>query len=189
MPYTPAPDEMRYCTQCAHPVVLKVPAGDHLPRYVCEHCGAIHYQNPRLVVGCIPEWESRVLLCRRAIEPRQGYWTLPAGFLENGETVQAGARRETFEEALAEVEIGALLALVNVPHVRQVHLFFRARLTQAKFGAGAESLEAALFEEREIPWAELAFPSVRYALETFFADRRRGHFEFHIHTWRKPATL
>lgn len=184
----PTPDEIRYCGHCGQRVVLKVPPGDHLPRYVCEHCGTIHYQNPRMVVGCIPEWQRRILLCRRAIEPRKGFWTLPAGFLENGETVEQGARRETLEEALAEVEIGALLALVNVPHVQQVHLFFLATLTDAHYGAGAESLEAALFDEAAIPWGDLAFPSVRYALETFFADRRRGHFEFHIHTWLKPAS-
>lgn len=183
----PTPDEMRYCGHCGQPVVLKVPPGDHLPRYVCEHCGTIHYQNPRIVVGCIPEWQRRVLLCRRAIEPRKGFWTLPAGFLENGETVEQGAQRETLEEALAEVEIGALLALVNVPHVRQVHLLFLASLSEPRYGAGAESLEAALFDEAAIPWTDLAFPSVRYALETFFSDRRRGRFEFHIHTWLKPA--
>lgn len=183
----PTPDEMHFCGQCGHPVALKVPPGDHLPRYVCEHCGAIHYQNPRMVVGCIPQWDGQVLLCRRAIEPRKGFWTLPAGFLENGETVEQGAQRETLEEALAEVEIGALLALVNVPHVRQVHLFFIAQLKQARYGAGDESLEAALFDEGAVPWPEFAFPSVRYALEMYFADRRRGHFAFHIHTWRKPG--
>ncbi|MGB9428944.1 MAG: NUDIX hydrolase [Gammaproteobacteria bacterium] len=177
---------MKFCAQCGHEVAVKIPPGDHLPRYMCEHCGTIHYQNPRLVVGCVAEWEGRVLLCRRAIEPRAGYWTLPAGFLENGETVEQGALRESREEALAELEILAPLALVNVPHVNQVHFMFRARLIQGQHGVGAESLETALLGEAEIPWAEIAFPSVRYTLERFFEDRRNGRLGFHITTWRKP---
>jgi ADP-ribose pyrophosphatase YjhB (NUDIX family) len=181
------PMTMNYCDCCGHPVVLKTPPGDHLPRYVCEHCGTIHYQNPRLVVGCVAQWQDKVLLCKRAIEPRAGFWTLPAGFLENDETVEQGALRETREEALAEAEIIAPLALVNVPHVHQVHLFFRAQLIAGRHGTGAESLDTSLIEEGSIPWPEIAFPSVRYALEAFFADRRRGHFEFHVSTWRKPA--
>lgn len=179
---------MKFCTHCGHPLVLKTPPGDHLPRYVCEHCGAIHYENPRVVVGCVAEWQHKVLLCRRAIEPRAGLWTLPAGFLENDETVEQGARRESREEALAEVEILAPLALVNVPHVHQVHLMFRARLAQGRHGVGPESLETGLFDEASIPWPEIAFPSVRYTLECFFADRRREQFEFHITTWSKPLS-
>ncbi|MGH8280265.1 MAG: NUDIX hydrolase [Gammaproteobacteria bacterium] len=177
---------MHFCRNCGRPVVLKVPPGDHLPRYVCEHCGTIHYQNPRVVVGSIPVRGERVLLCRRAIEPRRGLWTLPAGFLENDETVEQGAARETLEEALATVEIGKLFALVNVPHVHQVHLFFLATLPEERYGVGAETLETALYAEAEVPWPQIAFPSVRFALETFFADRRRGGFAFHIHTWRQP---
>lgn len=177
---------MHFCSNCGRPVVLKVPPGDHLPRFVCEHCGSIHYQNPRLVVGCVAEWQGKVLLCKRAIEPRAGFWTLPAGFLENDETVEQGAQRESREEALAEVQILAPLALVNVPHVHQVHLMFRALLAQGRHAVGAESLETGLFDEAGIPWAEIAFPSVRYTLECFFADRHRGRFEFHITTWRKP---
>lgn len=169
-------------------MALKIPPGDHLPRYVCIHCGTIHYQNPRLVVGCVAEWQGLVLLCKRAIEPRAGFWTLPAGFLENDETVEQGAQRESREEALAEVEILAPLALVNVPHVHQVHLMFRARLAHGHHGVGLESLETGLFNEADIPWEEIAFPSVRYTLECYFKDRRRGQFEFHITTWHKPVS-
>lgn len=178
---------MNYCDTCGHPVVLKTPPGDHLPRYVCEHCGAIHYQNPRLVVGCVAQWQGKVLLCKRAIEPRAGCWTLPAGFLENDETVEQGALRETREEALAEVANLVPLALVNVPHVHQVHLMFRGELLRGQHAAGTESLETGLFEETAIPWQEIAFPSVRYTLQSFFSDRQRGWFEFHTTTWRKAA--
>lgn len=178
---------MNYCAHCGHPMTFKTPLGDHLPRYVCDHCGAIHYQNPRLVVGCVAQWQNKVLLCKRAIEPRAGFWTLPAGFLENDETVEQGALRETREEALAEVENLVPLALVNVPHVHQVHLMFRGELVQGRHAVGAESLETGLFDETAIPWPEIAFASVRYTLECFFADRRRGQFEFHITTWRKVA--
>ncbi|HET7921713.1 MAG TPA: NUDIX hydrolase [Gammaproteobacteria bacterium] len=178
---------MNFCSHCGQPVSLATPPGDHLPRYVCAACGTVHYQNPKLVVGCLCEWQDRVLLCRRAIEPRAGYWTLPAGFMENDETVEQGAARETREEALAEAVDLAPLALVNVPHVNQVHLMFRAGLREGRFGAGTETLEAALVAEADIPWVDIAFPSVRFALERFFEDRRRGEFGFHLHTWRKPA--
>jgi ADP-ribose pyrophosphatase YjhB (NUDIX family) len=180
---------MNYCSQCGHELVVKMPPGDHLPRHVCERCGAIHYQNPKLVVGCLCEWQDKVLLCRRAIEPRAGFWTLPAGFMENGETVEHGAARETREEALAEVDALAPLALVNVPHVDQVHLMFRGRLRDGRFGAGAETLEAALYNEKDIPWVEIAFPSIRYTLERYFEDRRRGEFGFHITTWQNPVPV
>lgn len=179
---------MNYCEHCGHPVVVKIPPGDHLPRFVCEYCGRIHYRNPLMVVGCVAEWQGRILMCRRAIEPRKGYWTLPAGFLENDETVEQGAARETREEALATVEDLVPFALVNIPHVHQVHLFFRTQLLQGKHGVGAETLQTGLFEEDHISWPEIAFPSVRYALECYLDDRRRGQFEFHISTWRKPVS-
>jgi len=166
---------------------VAIPPGDHLPRYVCEACGSIHYQNPRMVVGCLAEWQGRILLCRRAIEPRKGFWTLPAGFMENDETTEQAAMRETAEEAMAEVEILAPLALVNVPHISQVHFMFRGRLKDGRHGAGPESLETVLADERDIPWGEIAFPSVRYALERFCEDRRRGTFGFHVSTWEKAA--
>jgi ADP-ribose pyrophosphatase YjhB (NUDIX family) len=179
---------MNYCNQCGHTLVMKTPVGDHLARHVCEHCGTIHYQNPKLVVGCVCEWDTRVLLCLRAIDPRAGYWTLPAGFMENGETVEQGAARETREEALAEVETLTPLALVNVPHVNQVHLMFRGQLRDGRFGAGAETLEARLCGEIDIPWEKIAFPSVTYTLERYFEDRRRGRFGFHVTTWQKSIT-
>lgn len=179
---------LRYCEACGHPTEEKIPSGDHLPRRVCAHCGRIHYQNPRMVVGCVADWQDKVLLCKRAIEPRAGLWTLPAGFLENNETVEEGALRETREEALANVKHPVPFALVNVPHVHQVHLFFRAQLEHGRHGVGAETLETGLFDAAGIPWAEIAFPSVRYALECYLADRSRGRFEFHISTWRRPLS-
>jgi ADP-ribose pyrophosphatase YjhB (NUDIX family) len=154
---------------------MRIPEGDHLPRRICPACAAVHYENPRIVVGCVPEADDgRILICLRAIEPRRGYWTIPAGFMENGETLSAGAARECQEEALAEVEMGALLALVDIPEAQQVHVFFRAKLTSAAFGAGIESLDAKLVEPRDIPWGELAFPSTRFALECFMRDRLTG---------------
>jgi len=171
---------VKFCSHCGQPVTLRTPEGDHLPRHVCEACGTIHYQNPKLVVGCVPEYEGRILLCRRAIEPRHGYWTIPAGFMENGETTQDGARRESREEALAEVEIGTLLAVVHVLHADQVHVMFRARLPEPRFGAGAESLEVMLCEESAIPWQDIAFRSVDFALRRYFEDRRRGLEEHHF---------
>jgi ADP-ribose pyrophosphatase YjhB (NUDIX family) len=173
---------MNYCSECGAPVVLRVPPGDNLPRHVCDACGTIHYQNPRLVIGCVPEHEGRILLCRRAIEPRRGYWTVPAGFLENGETLQQGAARESHEEALAHVEVGSLLAVVHVLHVRQVHVFFRAALRTADYGAGAESLEVTLVAPADIPWSELAFPSTEFALRRYLEDRASGREPHHFTT-------
>jgi len=142
-----------------------------MPRHVCDSCGTVHYENPKIVVGCVPEVGQHVLLCRRAIEPRRGYWTVPAGFMENGETMQQGAARETLEEAMATVEMGELFAIIDVVHARQVHMMFRARMIDESFGAGLESLETKLFLEEEVPWADIAFPSVRFALEKWFEDR------------------
>jgi len=170
---------MKFCSNCASPVVQRVPPGDSLPRFVCDSCGEIHYQNPRVVCGTVPEWEGRVLLCRRAIEPRYGYWTLPAGFMENGETVAAGAARETLEEAGARIEMAEAFSMISVPRVNQVHVFFRARVLDLDFRPGAESLEVALFEEAGIPWKDIAFRTVSLTLERWFADRRSGRFGFH----------
>ncbi len=171
---------MKFCSQCGQPVALRTPEGDHLPRYVCDGCDAVHYQNPKLIVGCVPEHDGRILLCRRAIEPRLGYWTIPAGFMENGETTQEGARRESQEEALADVEIGSLLAVVHVLHADQVHVMFRARLPEPRYGVGAESLEVMLVSEAEIPWQDIAFRSVDFALRKYFDDRRRGVEDHHF---------
>lgn len=170
---------MKFCSNCAAPVVRRVPPGDALPRFLCDQCGEIHYQNPKLVVGAVPEWEGRVLLCRRAIEPRYGYWTLPAGFMENDETAGDGAARETQEEAGARIELVGAYTLLSVPMVNQVHLFFRARLLDLDFAPGEESLEVALFEEADIPWKEIAFRTVGLTLKHWFADRASGAFRFH----------
>jgi len=171
---------MKFCSNCGAAVALRIPEGDHLPRYVCESCGTIHYRNPRLVVGCVPVHAGRILLCRRAIEPRRGYWTVPAGFMENGETLQEAAARETREEALAEVEIGSLLSVVHVLHADQVHVFFRAALPAARYAAGAESLEVALVDPAEIPWGDLAFPSTDYSLRRYLEDRAAGREPYHF---------
>ena len=171
---------MKYCSHCGASVALKIPPGDNLPRFICERCGTVHYQNPNVVVGCVPVWRDKVLLCKRAIEPRSGYWTIPAGFLENRETLQEAAIRETREEALAAVDLGPLLAVINVAHASQIHMMFRARLVEERFGAGEETLEAALYDEAGIPWSLIAFPSVRFALERFFSDRNAGIEEVHV---------
>jgi ADP-ribose pyrophosphatase YjhB (NUDIX family) len=173
---------MKFCSNCGAPVALRVPPGDTLPRHVCDACHAIHYQNPRLVVGCIVEWEDRILLCRRAIEPRHGLWTVPAGYMENGETTFDGAMRETLEEANARVEIGPLFALYNIPHINQVYILFRARLLDPDIRAGAETLEVRLFAEPDIPWDEIAFATVRNTLTHYYSDRKQGEFRFHMGT-------
>jgi ADP-ribose pyrophosphatase YjhB (NUDIX family) len=178
---------MKFCSECAHPVALAIPEGDNRPRYVCSQCNAIHYQNPKLVIGSLPVWEAdgelKVLLCKRAIEPRYGYWTLPAGFMENNETTAEAAIRETEEEAGANIELGPLYTLINVSHVHQVHLFYLARLRDLDYSAGIESLEVQMFSEREIPWDDLAFPTIRKTLQLFFADRVKmregGSYGFH----------
>ena len=170
---------MNYCSNCGKTVNLRMPDGDNRLRHCCDHCGAIHYQNPRLVVGTIPVWQDQVLLCRRAIEPRLGYWTLPAGFMENGETVGDGATRETSEEAGARIVLGPLFSMIDVVHVHQVHVFYRAELVDIDFAPGTESLEVQLFAERDIPWPELAFRTVSLTLQRYFEDRARGSFSLH----------
>ncbi len=173
---------MKFCPSCAAPVAQRIPEGDQLPRWVCTSCGAIHYRNPKLVAGCVPELGDRILICRRAIEPRRGYWTIPAGFMEVGETLQQAAARECQEEALARVRIGNLCAIVHVLHAEQVHVMFRATLAEPGFGIGIESLETKLCSEREIPWPEIAFPSVDFTLRRFFEDRSAGRSDLHYHT-------
>jgi ADP-ribose pyrophosphatase YjhB (NUDIX family) len=179
---------MKFCPACGQPVTLKIPEGDHLPRHVCTACATIHYENPRIIAGCVIEVDSKILLCKRAIEPRHGFWTVPAGFMENGESVQQAAAREAMEEALAHVTIGSLLAIVNVLRAHQVHIMFRARLQPAspQFGVGPESLETQLYEESEIPWQEIAFLSVEFALRRYLEDRRTGREPVHLRTidWR-----
>lgn len=180
---------MKFCSQCGAPVELRVPPGDTVQRYVCGACESIHYQNPKMVVGCIVEWEDRILLCRRAIEPRHGYWTVPAGFMENGETTAQGAARETLEEANAKVEVGPLYSLYNIPHINQVYMLFRGQLLDLAFSAGTESLEVKLFAQSEIPWEQLAFPAVRNTLTQYYRDRSGGEYRFHIGTIERTARL
>ena len=185
---------MKFCSECAAPVVLTIPPDDNRLRHVCPQCGVIHYQNPKLVVGSIPVWDlhgqTKVLLCRRAIEPRLGYWTLPAGFMENAETTAAAACRETEEEAGARIELHGLFSMLNVPHVNQVHLFYRATLLDLNYAAGTESLEVALFAEAEIPWDDIAFPTIAETLRLFFSDLPRARdgadFSFHAHDIERP---
>jgi len=171
---------MKFCSHCGAAVELRVPEGDHFARHVCGACGTIHYSNPRLVVGCVPEHDGSILLCRRAIEPRRGYWTVPAGFMENGETLQQAAARESQEEALAQVNVGSLLSVVHVLHAEQVHVFFRATLVVPGYGAGAESLEVALVKLADIPWADIAFPSTEFTLRRYLEDRESGREPYHF---------
>ena len=170
------PKPMHYCRHCGSAATVRIPKGDDRPRQVCDACGAIHYDNPRLIVGCIAEHGEQVLLCKRAIEPRAGLWTLPAGFMENGETTEEGAARETWEEARAKVANPQLYRLFDVPDISQVYLFYRGELQDGAFGVGPESADAKLFTEDEVPWDSIAFPVVRRALEDFFQDRARRNW-------------
>ena len=171
---------IQHCKQCGAAVVYRLPDdGDAKERAVCPVCNTIHYENPLNVVGTVPHWGDQVLLCKRNIEPRYGKWTLPAGFMEMGETTAEGAARETDEEAGAQFEMQGLFSLVNVVHVGQVHLFYRARLLSDQFKPGIETIEARLFTEEEIPWDELAFRTVKETLKRYFADRRSGHYGIH----------
>ncbi|MGB7423066.1 MAG: NUDIX hydrolase [Comamonas sp.] len=171
---------IRHCRECGAPVVYRVPDdGDTHVRAVCTQCTTIHYENPLMVVGTLPVLGERVLLCQRNIEPRKGLWTLPAGFMELNETTAEGAARETDEEAGAEIVMGPLFSMLDVTHVGQVHLFYRATLRSDRFAPGFETMQARLFTEDEIPWGQLAFRTVRKTLEYYFADRRAGAFGFH----------
>jgi len=167
---------MKYCSQCGNELILRIPEMDNRERYVCSVCEEIHYQNPKIVTGCIPEWEGKILLCKRAIEPRNGFWTLPAGFMELGETTLEAAIRETLEEANARVEIQSLYAVFNLPHVDQVYMMFRSRLLDLDFSAGEETEQVKLCTEDEIPWSELAFTAISQTLKLYFSDRKRGYF-------------
>ncbi|MEL7310130.1 MAG: NUDIX hydrolase [Pseudomonadota bacterium] len=171
---------MNFCSNCGHKVERAVPEGDTHERWVCPNCGMIHYQNPKIVVGCVPERDGKILLCKRAIEPRHGYWTVPAGFMELQESMAEGAARETQEEAMAEVEIHRLFAAVDVPHAGQVHVFFTASLI-SDFAPGPESLDCKMVTPDEIPWDEIAFPSGTFALRKWVEDggQDRG---VHLHT-------
>jgi ADP-ribose pyrophosphatase YjhB (NUDIX family) len=180
---------LNFCSVCGHAIRSCIPPGDNRERACCDACGTIHYVNPKIVVGTLPVWGDQVLLCRRAIEPRHGFWTLPGGFLENTETTAAGAIRETDEEAGARVVLGMLFTMLDVIHVHQVHLFYLAELVDVDFLPGEESLEVRLFDEADIPWADLAFRTVSTTLRHYFDDRRRGRFELHTGTieWAQRA--
>ncbi|MDQ6916510.1 MAG: NUDIX hydrolase [Pseudomonadota bacterium] len=177
---------MKFCSQCGSSELdFRVPEGDTVKRYVCAACAAIHYQNPKVVVGCLPIRDDMVLLCKRAIEPRRGLWTLPAGFLENAETLAAGALRETVEEANARVEIGALYTVISLPHISQIYMMFRARLLDLNFGPGTESLDVRLFREEDVPWSDLAFRTITRTLRNYFLDRKLGAFPIHVSALEK----
>jgi ADP-ribose pyrophosphatase YjhB (NUDIX family) len=173
------PRRIKHCRECGTPVQYQVPADDNRERATCGSCATVHYENPLNVVGTLPVWEDKVLLCRRNIEPRRGFWTLPAGFMELGETLAEGALRETIEEAGAQVEMGELYTLLNVVRAGQIHFFYRARLLSLQFDPGPETIEVGLFAEPEVPWGELAFRTTRLTLERHFDDLRRGQFRLH----------
>ncbi len=166
----------KHCRECGTAVEYRVPADDNRERAVCPSCATVHYENPLNVVGTVPFWEDKVLLCRRNIEPQYGLWTLPAGFMELGETTAEGALRETVEEAGARFDLLDLYSIVNIARVGQVHFFYRAQLLSTDFDPGPETIEARLFSESEVRWEELAFRTVRTTLEHYFADLRRGRF-------------
>jgi len=174
------PRRIKHCRVCGQLVEYRIPADDNRERAVCPACGEIHYENPINVVGTVPVWGEQVLLCRRNIEPRYGLWTLPAGFLELGETVAAGAQRETDEEAGAHFEMQDLFTIYNVVRAGQVHFFYRARLHDTEFNPGPETIEARLFREDEVPWEQVAFRTVRETLRRYFEDRRQGSFSLHV---------
>lgn len=170
---------VRFCPECGGRTKKEIPKGEDRERDVCVACGAIHYRNPKMVVGCIIEHEGGILLCKRAIEPRRGYWTVPAGFLELGEGAMAGAERETLEEACARVRVTAPYAQFDIPYIGQVYMMYRASFVEPTFAAGSESLDVRLVPPREIPWSEIAFPVIRYALEFMVDDLASGAYRTH----------
>ena len=177
---------MNFCSHCGSAALdSRVPPGDNRPRVVCANCGTIHYANPKIVAGCLPVWENKVLLCRRAIEPAYGLWNVPSGYLENGETVEAGAQREVWEEAAARVSLIGIHAVYSIPHIDQVYIHFLGELIEGRFGVGEESLESHLFTEEEIPWSEIAFTSSRFTLKRYFSDRREGRRQVHLGHFRR----
>lgn len=173
------PRRIKHCRACGSPVDYQQPPDDNRDRAMCPACGEIHYENPLNVVGTVPAWGDQVLLCLRNIEPRRGFWTLPAGFMELGESTAQGALRETEEEAGARIELQGLFTVLNVVRVGQVHLYYRARMLDTSLSPGPETIEARLFTEAEIPWDRLAFRTVRKTLEHYFSDLRAGHFAVH----------
>lgn len=170
---------MNYCSECGKTVVHRIPDGDNLPRFICEHCETIHYQNPKLVVGCLPIWNEQVLLCKRAIEPCSGLWTLPAGFMENQESLEEAALRESHEEANANLEIKSIYSVISLPHINQIYVLYRAELLDLDYFAGPESLDVQLFNEEDIPWDQIAFKTIERTLKHYFEDRIKDVYPVH----------
>ncbi|MCK4865708.1 MAG: NUDIX hydrolase [Gammaproteobacteria bacterium] len=170
---------MKFCSECGNTVVHRIPEGDNLPRFICEHCDIIHYQNPKLIVGCLPVWNEQVLLCKRAIEPSYGLWTLPAGFMENQESLEEAALRESREEANANLDIQNIYSVISLPHINQIYVLYRAKLLDLDFYAGSESLDVQLFNEADIPWEQLAFKTIERTLKQYFEDRTQNTFPTH----------
>jgi ADP-ribose pyrophosphatase YjhB (NUDIX family) len=173
---------MKFCSNCGGSVEFRVPADDNRERFICDACTTIHYINPRIIAGCLVTSGDKVLLCKRAIEPRRGSWTLPAGFMENGESVEEGAARETWEEALAKVTMGDLYTVFSLPHISQVYMFFRAEMVDGNFGCGPESLACDLYSEADIPWDQMAFPVMTNTLKHYFSDRTHNQFPLRSET-------
>ena len=190
MPWEKKGDAMtcNYCVKCGTGTIEKIPKGEDRIRSVCPACGHVHYQNPIMVVGTIPEWEGQILLCRRNIEPCLGKWTLPAGYLECGETLQEGAWRETLEETRSRVSMGDPYIMCNIVFVNHIYMMFRATLQELDFGPTSESSEVRLFKEGEIPWDDIAFPVMEETLDMFFKDRKKGKFPFRIKDIEKGIT-
>ena len=170
---------MNYCSHCGSPLTYTIPNGDTLPRHVCAHCETIHYTNPKIITGTIPEWDNKILLCKRAIEPKHGLWTLPAGFMENNETTIEGAARESREEANADLSQLELFCVFSIPHISQVYMIYRGLLTNGKASPGTESLDVQLFTEMNIPWDHIAFPVITETLKLYFKDKQKGEFKTH----------
>ena len=175
------PDQ-NYCSKCASPITVKIPEGDNRYRAVCDKCGTIFYENPKVVSGCLLTWKDKILLCKRATEPRSGFWTLPAGFLENYETVEGGALRETMEEAGAKTKQIQLFLMCNLPHISQIYMMYHGELLDGKFSAGIESEEVRLFGENEIPWNDIAFTVIERTIRLYFKDKKEGSFGIHFDT-------
>lgn len=177
---------MKFCSGCGHTVILKKIPDDTHPRFFCENCKTIHYQNPNVVVGCLPIWQDQVMLCRRAIEPRRNYWNLPGGYLENGETVEEGAIREVWEEAGIKVKVISLHAVFSIPKINQIYMHFLAEMPNLIYAAGVESMEVKMFEEADVPWKEIAFSSSTFSLEKYFLDRKNGERQVHLGNYTYP---
>ncbi|SLM32226.1 conserved hypothetical protein [Desulfamplus magnetovallimortis] len=171
---------INFCSNCGGPMEQRIPEADDHIRSVCKHCGFIHYLNPKTVVGTIPEYKDKILLCRRNIEPQKGKWTLPAGYLENGESVQDGAARETLEETLANVKIIEPYRMFNIVHVNQIYVMFRATLPSPEFGPTKESMDVRLFHEKDIPWENIAFKVIKETLRNYYCDKKKGIYPFKV---------